>query len=250
MLGQKLGQRVNQCILLCPDSNSNCINLIFTKLGQQLHLVDIQAKFEYGSCQVKNQVIGSISPFSTAPLCPDSYSNCIHPIFTKLGQQLHLVDIQVKFEYGSCRVKNQVIGSISAFSTAPLCPDSNSNCIHPKLLNNFLSCVKVVWGYKSHSVTKLQFKLNSPNLVRGSIQIIYQSGLIGDMQPINTCNIFMQYFYPVLFCDIFIGFIFFAIFEFFFCLFPKQIHQSSVYHLQWHTNRAYIAPSCGALVHC
>ena len=26
-------------------------------------------------------------------LCPDSNSNCIHPIFTKLGQQLHLVDI-------------------------------------------------------------------------------------------------------------------------------------------------------------
>jgi len=28
-----------------------------------------------------------------ASLCPDSNSNCIHPIFTKLGQQLHLVDI-------------------------------------------------------------------------------------------------------------------------------------------------------------
>jgi hypothetical protein len=39
-------------------------------------------------------------------MCPDSNSNAFVQIFTKLGQKLYLDNIYVKYEYGSCQIKN------------------------------------------------------------------------------------------------------------------------------------------------
>ena len=73
------------------------------KLCQKNCLDDIQAKFEYRSCPVKNQVTQS-----KENLFLHSVSHIFGMIMLKLYQNVCLSDIQTKFEYGPCPVKNQV----------------------------------------------------------------------------------------------------------------------------------------------
>ena len=94
----------NSCLL----SRGHISDLSLMELGQNVCFDNIQAKFEQGSCRVKNEVTRSnlwkfLFTLYRVHICDH--------ILMKHSQNVCFDNIQTKFEYGSCRVKNKVARS-------------------------------------------------------------------------------------------------------------------------------------------
>ena len=91
----------------CLHSRGQICDLILIKLSQNVCLDNIQAKFEYGSFRIKNQVTSSnLRKF----LCILQWPH-FDPILMKFDQNVCLDNNQAKFGYGFRRVKSQVTRS-------------------------------------------------------------------------------------------------------------------------------------------
>ena len=89
----------------CLHSTGHICYPILMYLCQNVCFDNIQANFEYGSCQVKNQVtMSNLRKF----LFTLQRQHQSLDFFMKLGQNVCFDNMQAKFEYGSYRVKNQV----------------------------------------------------------------------------------------------------------------------------------------------
>ena len=85
----------------CLHSKGHICDPILMKLCQNVCFDNIQAKFKYGSCRVKNQVTRSNLRKFLFTLQKSHFNR----ILMKLCQNVCLDNIQAKFEYGICRVK-------------------------------------------------------------------------------------------------------------------------------------------------